>query len=82
MGSGSIIISGHYESLRYSDRANLSKLKPYFLLNATINQNIGKNFKVFCILKNILNESYQSFSDYPMPGFSFTLGMKTNFEVK
>jgi len=81
-GSGSIIISGHYESLRYADRANLSKLKPYFLLNATVNQNIGKNFKVFCILKNILNESYQSFSDYPMPGFTFTLGIKTNFEVK
>jgi len=80
--SGSIIISGHYESLRYADRNNLSELKPYLLLNATINQKIGKNFKAFCIMKNILNESYQSFSDYPMPGFTLTLGMKTNIEVK
>jgi vitamin B12 transporter len=79
--SGSVIISGHYESLRYNDRANLTQLKPHFLLNATINQKIGKNLTAFGVLRNILNESYQSFSDYPMPGITLTVGMRANFDV-
>jgi len=81
-GSGSVIISGHYESLRYDDRANLTQLKPHFLLNATVNQKIGKNLTAFGVLRNILNESYQSFNDYPMPGITLTLGMRTNLEIK
>jgi vitamin B12 transporter len=79
--TGSIIISGHYESLRYDDRANFSKLNPYFLLNAAINQKIGKNLAAFGVLRNILNESYQSFSDYPMPGITLTMGLKMRFAV-
>jgi vitamin B12 transporter len=81
-GSGSVIISGHYESLRYDDRANLTRLKPHFLLNATVNQKIGKYLTAFGVLRNILNESYQSFNDYPMPGITLTLGMRANLEVK
>jgi vitamin B12 transporter len=80
-GSGSVIISGHYESLRYDDRANLTQLKPYFLLNANVNQKIGKNFTVFGVLRNILNESYQSFNDYPMPGITLTIGLRASLEV-
>jgi len=80
--SGSVIISGHYESLRYNDRANLTHLKPVFLLNATINQKIGKNLTVFGVLRNILNTSYESFSDYPMPGITLTMGLRANLEIK
>jgi len=81
-GGGSVLIGGHYESLRYDDRANITVLKPYFLLNAAVNQKIGKNLTAFGALRNILNESYQSFADYPMPGITLTLGMRTNLEVK
>jgi len=80
--SGSVIINGHYESERYNDRANLTKLKPYFLLNATVNQKIGKNLTAFAILRNILNESYESFADYPMPGFTMTIGLRASLEIK
>jgi len=80
--SGSVIISGHYESLRYNDRANLTQLKPYFLLNAAVNQKIGKNITVFGVMRNILNESYESFSDYPMPGITLTMGLRANLEIK
>jgi vitamin B12 transporter len=79
--TGSVIISGHYEALRYSDRANLSILDPHFLLNATVNQKIGKNVAAFAVLRNILNQSYESFSDYPMPGITLTVGVRTQFEV-
>ncbi|MDR3019794.1 MAG: TonB-dependent receptor [Treponema sp.] len=78
--SGSLLISGHYESLRFHDRANITVLDPYFLLNASANQKIGKNFSVFGSLNNILNTSYESFYDYPMPGITLTLGMRFNFE--
>ncbi|MDR2923954.1 MAG: TonB-dependent receptor [Treponema sp.] len=80
--TGSVIISAHYESLRYNDRANLTELEPYFLLNASVNQKIGKNFAVFGVLRNILNESYESFSDYPMPGITLTIGLRANLEIK
>jgi vitamin B12 transporter len=80
--TGSIIISAHYESLRYNDRANLTELKPHFLLNASINQKIGKKLIAFGVLRNILNESYESFSDYPMPGITLTIGLRINLEIK
>jgi outer membrane cobalamin receptor len=81
-GSGSLLISGHYESLRYDDRANLIVLKPYFLLNATVNQEIKKRLSVFGSLRNILDKSYESFYRYPMPGFTLTLGLRAKLELK
>jgi vitamin B12 transporter len=81
-GSGSILISGHYESLRYDDRANLTVLENYFLLNAAVNQEINKNLSVFGSLRNILDESYESFYRYPMPGITLTLGLRANLELK
>ena len=79
---GSLLISGHYESLRYHDTANLTELKPHFLINAVVNQKAGKNLSVFGALRNILNKSYESFYDYPMPGTTLTLGLRTNIEIK
>ena len=80
--TGSVLINGHYESLRFDDRANYVELEPYFLLNATINQKLGSNFTVFGTLRNILNISYKSFYDYPMPGISLSLGVRLNMELK
>ena len=77
--TGSLLISGHYESVRYNDRANLTELKPVFLLNTTVNQKVGENITVFGVLRNILNISYESFYDYPMPGINLTLGLRYNF---
>jgi len=87
--TGSLMISGQYESLRFQDRSNLVELKPHFLLNAAINQKIGQkigqSFTVFGVARNILNTSYQSYYDYPMPGITLTLGLRmqyTNQETK
>jgi outer membrane cobalamin receptor len=80
--TGSLLISGHYESPRYNDRANLIPLNQPFLLNATVNQKTGKNAAVFGVLRNILNESYESFADYPMPGITLTVGVRANMEIK
>jgi outer membrane cobalamin receptor len=80
--SGSFLVSGHFESVRYHDTANLTALKPYFLLNASVNQKIGENYSIFGGLQNILNNSYESFYDYPMPGVLLTLGIKMKFKLE
>ncbi|GHV56740.1 TonB-dependent receptor [Spirochaetia bacterium] len=77
---GSLLISGHYESLRYAETANITALDPCFLLNITVNQHINKNISAFAAARNILNTSYESFNDYPMPGLTITIGMRVNYE--
>ncbi|GHV03175.1 hypothetical protein FACS189485_05620 [Spirochaetia bacterium] len=77
---GSLLISGHYESLRYAETANITELDPCFLLNITVNQHINKNISAFAVGRNILNTSYESFNDYPMPGLTITIGMRVNYE--
>ncbi|MCL2808912.1 MAG: TonB-dependent receptor [Treponema sp.] len=79
--TGSLLVNGHYESSRFNDRANITKLNSHFLLNASVNQKVGDNFSVFGTVRNILNTSYESFYDYPMPGISLTLGMRVNLEA-
>jgi outer membrane cobalamin receptor len=80
--SGSLVVSGHYESSRFNDTQNLIELKPYFFLNANVNQQMGNNFSLFGALRNILNKSYESFYDYPMPGITLTIGLRANFKMK
>jgi outer membrane receptor protein involved in Fe transport len=77
--SGSLLFSVHYESLRYADTENLTELQPQLLLNAVLNQRIGRHLEAYGALRNILNKSYNSFADYPMPGFTFTLGIRARF---
>jgi vitamin B12 transporter len=78
--SGSFLLSGHYESLRYADTTNLSVLEPFFLLNAALNQRFGDYLSAYGTLRNILNKPYESYLDYPMPGTTLTLGMRVLFE--
>jgi vitamin B12 transporter len=78
--AGSLSISGHYEDLRFANTSNATKLDPYFLLNANLNQQIGKNLAAFMALRNILNVSYESMSAYHMPGITMTIGMRFNIE--
>jgi vitamin B12 transporter len=80
--TGSLLISGYFESERYSDTANITVLDSHFLLNANINQKIGDNLTAFAVFRNILNASYQSFYNYPMPGITMTLGMRFAIEPK
>jgi outer membrane cobalamin receptor len=80
--TGSLLISAHYESQRYTSRENINVLKPHTMLNAIYNQKTGKHISIFAALRNILNESYESFDRYPMPGITLTLGMKLNYDLK
>jgi vitamin B12 transporter len=80
--TGSLLISGQFESERYSDTANITLLDSHFLLNANLNQKVGDNLTAFAVFRNLLNASYQSFYEYPMPGITMTLGIRFNIEPK
>jgi vitamin B12 transporter len=77
--AGSLLVSAHWESLRYADTLNHMELEPYCLLNVTVNQNIGKHVTAFAIVRNALNSLYTSFAEYPMPGVTLTVGARTSF---
>jgi vitamin B12 transporter len=81
-GTGSLEVSGRYESERDTHPRDNSKLPSLFLLNANLNQQIGENLAAFMTLRNILNASYESMVGYPMPGITMTLGMRFNIEMK
>jgi outer membrane receptor protein involved in Fe transport len=76
---GSLRLSGHFQGPRFADTANLTRLKPYVLLNLSLNQEIGRNLSTFVVLRNLLNHSYESFNDYYMPGLTLTVGLKAAF---
>jgi vitamin B12 transporter len=81
--SGSFLVSGHYQGLRwhdYSPKENVGKLDPVFLLDISVQQKAGKTWTFFAALRNALNASYVSVRDYPMPGVSLTLGAKAAHE--
>ena len=76
--TGSILLSAHYESVRYYSVTNLIELDPCLFLNINVNQKIGEQFRVYTALRNLLNRSYESYNRYPMPGFSLTTGLRFN----
>ncbi|MDR0376690.1 MAG: TonB-dependent receptor [Spirochaetaceae bacterium] len=78
---GSLILSGRFESSRFADPGNRIKLDPYFLLHITVNQEISKNIAIFGSLRNVLNTRYVSVAEYPMPGFTGTVGVRMNIAV-
>jgi vitamin B12 transporter len=80
--TGSVLVSGRFEGLRYAKRGNLDKLDPHFLLNINANQEINKNLNAFAVIRNVLNTPYKAFADYPMPGITMTLGIRFNIEGK
>jgi vitamin B12 transporter len=78
--TGSLEIAYRYESERDTHPRIRSNLPPYSLLNANLNQKLGKHLSAFLAVHNIRNASYQSMSGYPMPGITMTLGMRFNIE--
>jgi outer membrane cobalamin receptor len=77
---GSLLVTGRYESLRYADTGNLLELEPHFVVNVTVNQEVNKGLAVFLAARNILNASYTSFAEYPMPGITVTMGLRARID--
>jgi vitamin B12 transporter len=80
--TGSVLLTAHYETLRFADTMNKLQLDPYCTLNLTVNQNLGSHFTAFIAVRNILNSQYESFAGYYMPGISATLGLRFQLSIK
>jgi vitamin B12 transporter len=78
--TGSLILSPHFESSRYTAVENINELDSFFTMNVSVNQKIGQRVLLYCTLNNIFNESYVTVEGYPMPGFSAALGIKMHIE--
>ena len=79
--TGSLLLSGQRESPSYADAGNSLYVDSSFVANATVNQNAGKHAVLFASLRNIFNARYESFSAYPMPGVTMTVGVRVNVRV-
>ncbi|MDR2398694.1 MAG: TonB-dependent receptor [Spirochaetaceae bacterium] len=79
--TGSLLLSGHYETTRYGDTLNQLVLKPYGIVHLTVNQQVGKGLTLFGVVRNMLNAHYESFAGYYMPGLSFSLGLRTRLPL-
>jgi vitamin B12 transporter len=80
--TGSILLSQHYESTKYTAITNLNEIDSYFTADISLNQKMGNNFTFFCSLNNIFGESYITAEGYPMPGFSINTTIRFNIEGK
>jgi len=74
-----IYIEAEKISEQYTNRENTQKLKGYNLVGVKLSQRLTKKVEVFATGENLLDESYQVFRDYPMPGRRINLGMKIDF---
>lgn len=75
----SIMVSGNYTGKRYISNMNTEYLDPYFLLHLTCQFQLFKYANPYIRLENLLDESYQSVVNYPMPGRSLTIGVKAKW---
>ncbi|AEF80502.1 TonB-dependent receptor plug domain-containing protein [Leadbettera azotonutricia] len=78
--SGSLILQGRWESVRYTNTSNITKLMYPFIFDLTLNQKTGEYFTVFVVGRNLLNKPYESFSGYFMPGMTVTLGLRMDIQ--
>ncbi len=72
-------LEANYTGKRYISNLNISYLKPYLLLNASATLKSWNVVKPYFRLDNILNVDYESVPNYPMPGISLTVGVKSSF---
>ncbi len=80
-GSGSLNITGHFESERYTTILNVTKLDPVFTMDIDFRQKVGI-ITLFASFKNIFNNFSMSMEGYPAPNGSFVTGIKVDFEQK
>lgn len=76
---GNAIVSGHFEGERFSAIENVTKLDPFFRLDASVTQEIGNGLEVYALIANALDARYETRQGYPMPNGSVTLGIRARF---
>lgn len=70
---------GQFTDSRYYDAENISTVKRFYVFGLNASKQIKKGLSCFMSIDNLLNRKYQVLRNYPMPGFSFTTGVKAEF---
>lgn len=74
-----IELRGQFTAHRFADAGNNTKVKDFFVFGLNVSKKFKQGFTCFGSIDNLLNRKYQVINDYPMPGFSFTGGLKVVF---
>ena len=72
-------LNGQFVAGLYNDNGHKDKLKDYFVANAKVTYWVTDNWQPFFAVDNIFNEKYEIEKDYPLPGTTFTGGVKARF---
>lgn len=72
-------LRGQLTDKRFHDSANTIKVERFLTLSLNASKKFSSGFTYFISIDNLLNKEYQIIRDYPMPGFSFTSGIKLEF---
>jgi vitamin B12 transporter len=79
--TGSLLVSARFEGRRYTERTNTIVLDPHFTVDVNVNKRLSDNWTLFGEVRNLLNASYESHINYPMPGASLTLGARYQLAI-
>jgi outer membrane receptor protein involved in Fe transport len=72
-------LKGQFTGIRFADANNNDKVKSFFVLGLSVSKKFKPGLTCFAYIDNLLNRKYQVMQGYPMPGFSFTGGLKAEF---
>ena len=70
-------LNAHYQGLRYLKTENSSYMPSYFIFDLHYKRILTEHLSFLFSADNLFNESYESVSNYPMPG----VFIRTGFEI-
>jgi iron complex outermembrane receptor protein len=79
-----LTLDGTFTGERFANYSG-SKLKPYFITNVSLSQEIklwGQGFKVAFSVNNLFNVSYENEKYYAMPGINYRISLSANIQSK
>jgi outer membrane cobalamin receptor len=75
----SCALNSQFTDKRFYNSANTIKIKRFFVLGLNLSRKFKNGLTCFASIDNLLNRKYEVIRDYPMPGTSFSGGMKLEF---
>lgn len=72
-------LNAHYQGLRYLKIENRSYMPSYFKVDLHYKRILTEHLSFLFFVDNLFNESYESISNYPMPGVLIRTGFELAF---
>jgi outer membrane cobalamin receptor len=72
-------LKGQFTGKRFHDAENTIEVKRFYTVGFNVSKKCKSGVTYFAAIDNLLARKYNVIQDYPMPGFSFTGGLKAEF---